>query len=286
MNEPKRWLDDGAPEAVGQMLRAADNERPSPAALDQALAGVAVGAGILSSASGAAGASATLKGALLANSVFLKWSLIGALVTVGAGGLAVGFSAPFSSPHDEPVASPASSTPSGAKAPRAPGAEEQRGEPPAPSAPKAEPNLDDTPGTAPPGTAPPAAAPPAANARGTTDGRQARRPMEALKGASASAVDTGVVDVEVLAQETKLVDRARAELGAGQAAGALFTLDEYQTRFPRPRYAPEALYLRMEALLLLGKTQAARQVATRLAASHPSSPHAARAEAVLKTTIP
>jgi TolA-binding protein len=89
-----------------------------------------------------------------------------------------------------------------------------------------------------------------------------------------------------LAEEVALVDRARGALARGDAPTALAVLDDYDARFRPRKFAPEALYLRMEALLRLGQTSAARAVADRLATTYPSSPNAARARQVLGATNP
>jgi len=261
MNEPRRWLDEGAPEVIGRMLRAAGDERPSSDAVERAVAGLAVGAGITGSAGAAAGA--TAKGTTLASGVFLKWTLLGSLVTLGAGGLAVGLSSP-SNPQVAMPAGVASSAP--VARPQTSVADLQ---------PPEEPSVPDS-----------VDAKRATPAASTGLGSELRPQASSPKSAQAPAEEVPVVDVELLARETRLVDRARADLAAGRAGSALAILDEYQAQFPQPRYAPEALYLRMEGLLAQGNTQAARQVAKRLAQSHPNSPHAARAEALLTTTIP
>jgi hypothetical protein len=89
------------------------------------------------------------------------------------------------------------------------------------------------------------------------------------------------LDVETLTEEVRNVDRARAALAAGRPAQTLAVLDEYERRFPQRRFAPEALYLRMEALVSLGRTVEARSAAQRLLASYPGTPNGARARAVL-----
>jgi hypothetical protein len=93
--------------------------------------------------------------------------------------------------------------------------------------------------------------------------------------ASIAAVD------ETLIEEVRSVDRARAALATGRAVEALARLDEYERDFAERRFAPEALYLRMEALVSLGRTAQARTVAERLLTRHPNSPHGDRARAVL-----
>jgi hypothetical protein len=89
------------------------------------------------------------------------------------------------------------------------------------------------------------------------------------------------LDAETLAEEVKSVDRARAALAAGQAAQTLVVLDEYERRFRKRGFAPEALYLRMEAYTSLGRTAEARTAAERLLTNYPNSLHGARARAVL-----
>jgi hypothetical protein len=94
--------------------------------------------------------------------------------------------------------------------------------------------------------------------------------------------DSGIViDAETLAQEVRSVDQARAALAAGRAAAALTALDEYERRYSKRRFAPEALYLRMEALVSLERNTEARAVAERLLARYPMSPQGARAREVL-----
>jgi outer membrane protein assembly factor BamD (BamD/ComL family) len=77
------------------------------------------------------------------------------------------------------------------------------------------------------------------------------------------------------------MDTARAALAAGRAAETLAVLDEYERRFRERRFAPEALYLRMEALVSLGQTAEAREAAERLLLSYPQSPHGARARFIV-----
>ena len=265
MDEPKRWLDDGVPEVIGRLLRAASDEQPSAMALERAVAGVAVGAGVTGIAVGtaSAGVGAGVKSAPLASGIFLKWTLLGSLVTLGAGGLAVGLSNPPPHQAARPAGQPSSAV---AARPRTAATAVPRAEWPAVSDSVSEQHA-------------------ASSAQSGLVG-EARRPSISTRGSPSPAEEAVVADVELLARETKLVDRARAELSAGRAAPALAILDDYQAQFPRPRYAPEALYLRMEAWLVQGNQQAARQVAKRLASSYPTSPHAARAEALLSTTIP
>jgi hypothetical protein len=90
------------------------------------------------------------------------------------------------------------------------------------------------------------------------------------------------VDAEKLAEEVRVID-PRSALAAGRATDALTALDEYDARMAPRRFQPEALYLRMQALLALGRKTDARSTAARLVRSFPQSPHTARARRVLET---
>jgi len=256
MNEPKRWLNDGAPPEIGQVLRAAGSEQPSSGSLERALASVALGAGVTGAATSAAGAA----GVASSSGIFLKWTLLGCAVTLGTVGAGLGLGV-LDDAASAPKAAPAVARP----APTA-GSDQT---PPAPAA--AADLVDER--TSPEET--PASAP-----RGKET--EPRRHADAPQPAPVVPIE----DVDLLAQETRFIERARAESAAGRASAAVAALDEYERRFPVRRYGPEALYLRMEALIALGEHAAARQVATRLATTFPNSPHAARAEAVRGAKIP
>ena len=59
-------------------------------------------------------------------------------------------------------------------------------------------------------------------------------------------------------------------------------LSGHEKRFPEGRMLPEALYLRLEAFTLRRDQSNAEAVARRILSVYPSSPHAARARAVLR----
>lgn len=84
-----------------------------------------------------------------------------------------------------------------------------------------------------------------------------------------------------LAAEVEAVDRAREAMAKGNPAQTLQALDAYERGFSEQRLRPEALYLRMEALVQRGDAAGARSAATALIAADPQGPHAARARAVL-----
>ena len=81
--------------------------------------------------------------------------------------------------------------------------------------------------------------------------------------------------------EVTALDRARSALGAGDATRALELLGQYEQAFPKGALRPEATYLRIQALSKSGQRDAARELAARFLAKHPSSPHAAQLQALL-----
>lgn len=94
------------------------------------------------------------------------------------------------------------------------------------------------------------------------------------------------VDRERLAEEVRAIDDASAALNSGRATQTLTLLDEYDRRYRERRFAPEALYLRMEALAQLGRLASARQIAERVLSTYPNSPQSERARWLLKQTNP
>jgi hypothetical protein len=271
MTDPKRWLDDGAPEPVERLLRAAQSERPADAAVDRTLAALGVGAVGAALTSGAAASQGAAAGAAAAASKAGALSTAGMLVAAakwGAAGIATGavflgavhgvaglVDAP--SKPLEPAAAQAPATPAPVARP-APTAQMRSAE-----------ESDDNP------QAPQHAAPLAPEPAATRAALPAPRPVEAPA--------TEVISAERLAEEVRIVDRARAALAGGRATDALAALDDYDRLPAGRRFVPETLYLRMEALLRLGQRDAARRVAERLAVAHPNAPQAARARDVLET---
>jgi hypothetical protein len=79
-----------------------------------------------------------------------------------------------------------------------------------------------------------------------------------------------------LAREIALLDESRATLGRGDAAGALKLLDRHAQEFPRGSLGPEAVVVRIEALLRLGDEHSARAIANQFATEHPDDSHLVR----------
>ena len=100
----------------------------------------------------------------------------------------------------------------------------------------------------------------------------------ALGTASADKVNASDSSLE---GEVTALDRARSALAAGDATRALELLGQYEQAFPKGALRPEATYLRIQALSKSGQRDAARELAARFLAKHPSSPHAAQLQALL-----
>jgi hypothetical protein len=301
MSDPKPWMEEGPPEAVGRLLEAASAERPPEASLSRALTALGLGASATGAATTAGAATAgastaagtTMTGAagvvsagkatsVVVTGALVKWGLVGgALVAASVAGTAVvrrgAVLGAAERPHlavavrDATTRAVARSSASGS-----------------PKAAEASPNAAEASPNAATGASP---SPSVATASATTPSVVSRPSVRAahkalLASAATASEPTSPLDAERLAEEVALVDRARGALARGDAQGTLKALDDYDAHFSPRKFAPEALYLRMEALLRLGQTSAARAVADRLATNYPSSPNAARARQVLGTSIP
>jgi len=99
--------------------------------------------------------------------------------------------------------------------------------------------------------------------------------------ATASADKLNAADASSLEGEVTALDHARSALAAGDATRALELLAHYEQAFPTGALRPEATYLRIQALSKSGQREAARELAARFLAKHPSSPHAAQLQALL-----
>lgn len=84
-----------------------------------------------------------------------------------------------------------------------------------------------------------------------------------------------------LAAEVALLDRARTALAAGDALGSLSVLDEYGREKRSGVLAPEAQFLRIQALERAGRTRAARALARDFIAKNPGSRKSASLEALV-----
>lgn len=256
MSDPRRLLDGDANEGELELLRVWKDEGPSPRARQAAL-------GLL--AAGAAGAASATSAAATGSGGILKAMIVGALagvVTVGAVEI-VGWSGPAAvvpaavAPRASGVAAvvaSAAGTPPVVTAP-APEASAPRVSPLAPVAPAP------APGPA-PASEPaevPSSAPPALPAA-TVEAPAPRRD---------------------LAAEIAAIDAARAALASGDGAQALARLDAHDAAFGGGALSQEALVLRIQALVKLGRRSEAAALGRAFVAAHPTSTHATRLRALL-----
>lgn len=93
---------------------------------------------------------------------------------------------------------------------------------------------------------------------------------------SASSATPAVADppkpAQSLTDELAQLDRARAAFNAGNPAGALALVDEYDARFPGSTFGMESIVLRIDALAALGRTSLALQYADAFLAAYPNAP--------------
>ncbi|HLK36574.1 MAG TPA: hypothetical protein VKU41_07455 [Polyangiaceae bacterium] len=91
---------------------------------------------------------------------------------------------------------------------------------------------------------------------------------------------------DTLGEQTQRLDRARAAVEAGDAAGALATLDEFDRRYPSTALGEESSTLRVEALVRRGDREAAGHAARQFLKRYPASVHAVRVTELLRSLSP
>lgn len=271
--DPVHLFDESGSELLKSLLSAARDEQPGAQALQRTLIAVGVGSAVGVSASAASASSAVLGNAASAQGVAGAASLTAAkgvasaTLLVVAKWLAAGAVAGLLATSaiyavSEPILPSPSST--------------QKGIADARSAAKAQAPLAARQTAA--AEPEPHGEPEAVNAPTLTS---AAPPASIVAPTPQLAVPAEVDPSGPLAAELALLDNARQALAAGNAASALRSLNDYDVRFTRPNLAPEALYLRLEALTLQGDKSGTEAVARRLLRSYPAGPHAARARSVL-----
>jgi outer membrane protein assembly factor BamD (BamD/ComL family) len=76
--------------------------------------------------------------------------------------------------------------------------------------------------------------------------------------------------------EIRSLDSARGALLSGSPRQALDTLERYEQRYPKGRFVPEVMVLRIQSLSAMGNTQAARALGQRFLSEYPRNPLAER----------
>ncbi len=134
---------------------------------------------------------------------------------------------------------------------------------------------------APQGAALPILVPPAVSAAATivaSPAETAPVPVQAKK--IVGAAPRGSQDGD-LAEQVRLVDRARGLVAAGDAAGALAAVDAYEHRFGHGILAEEAALVRIQATQARGEHAEAAALARRFLAQYPESVHRSKVQWLL-----
>lgn len=79
-----------------------------------------------------------------------------------------------------------------------------------------------------------------------------------------------------VAEQIALIDAARVALASGGAERALAGVRQYEARYPKGTFRPEAAAIKIEALVKQGRTDEARTLAERFLVAHGPSPLADR----------
>jgi TolA-binding protein len=134
----------------------------------------------------------------------------------------------------------------------------------------------------------PGAAPTNARVRATNSAATAATPVNtasASEGERAGAEDNAE-PADALEREVRLVDEARQFCRAGGYDRALLLLDRHQREYPGAALGPEALVIRVQALLGLGRRSEAEQLARPFTSANPSSPISKRLVGLLGVASP
>jgi hypothetical protein len=243
-----------ASEVSSYLLKVAQQESPSMAARQRALAAIGLGSAALTVTSSASAGSAISAG------VSSKGGMVLGIIKWGAGGLllgtvSMGIAAGAGLIEGQPT-TPASA----ARAVEMPESRTLDVQEPGPAR-----------AFAPPPSPPPAVAPPSEEVAPPVE----RQPRSTAPAASAAPAPPQVVereDMSSLLPEIHSLDRVRQRLAAGDAATALGMLDQHQRAFPRPALGPETAVLRIEALLKRGDRNAASNLADQFLSAYPHHP--------------
>lgn len=105
--------------------------------------------------------------------------------------------------------------------------------------------------------------------------------FDAVDDSSTPRAPTAAEQLQLLREEARLMQQARAAFQQGELGRAFALLEASRTRFPGGKLAQEREVLTIELLFGSGQQQAARVRAADFLARYPDSPHAARVRRVL-----
>jgi len=243
--DPERLIDEGATEFEAGLLRAGHRDAISERGRQRVLAGLGIGAGILTGASASAATSMAPTAKLGATGVALfKYLSIGGVAALAVWGGVHAWENRASARQPVVLVEPTR---------EAAELGEMNEPPPAIAEVAPVPTVAGT---------PPATRPRSAQAREARDAREER------------AKDS-------LPKELGYLDRARRELSGGHPALALRVLDEYEGAFPSGRLGAEATVLRIESLARAGDRAGVAAAGKDFLAKHPNGPYATRVRSLM-----
>jgi hypothetical protein len=255
MTDPQRLKDEYAGDLHGQLLHSVDADAPRGDARHRTLVALGLGSATLGVPAATTAAAATKVGTSVTVVAVAKWVGVGvgaALLTTGA--------VQQGSRMLERHQAPAIVAPAEQKAPSTSIA------PAVPAQTSASP-LADAPDTA----ALPSTAPTVSPSRTVRAAPSTVKDVAADPTPAAQPIDAP--EPAGLSREVAMLDTAR-QMVSRDPAGTLQTLDDYEKQFPHGDLAPEALVLRIEALVRSGQRPVAQRLGNDYLARNPGSPHA------------
>jgi hypothetical protein len=270
MTDPRRLKEEHAGELQGRLLRSVASDAPRRTAHHRTLVALGFGGAVLGIPAATTAAAATKVSAAVTIAVIAKWVGIGvatAVIAVGAvyeaPRLAGRDRSSVAAPIDQaPAPSPVGVVDRGPASPPTQGGSSVTEN--APTSDENHPGVPSANGSA----APHPPRPLAPVARDTSVDSTSAPPR----------VD--VPEPPGLSREVAMLDAAR-QMVSTNPIGTLRALDDYQSQFPHGDLAPEALVLRIEALVRSGQQPAADKLAREYLARNPGSPHARKIRTLL-----
>ena len=253
--EPRPWPEDGATEIEKALLRAGRAEVPRKGADQRILAMIQQSSQGSSQASSQGSSAPSVRPVALA-----RWVKVGLITVVAGGSSLVAYQ--LSRNHGVPPSALEASSQVPKTVPPVPAVSEGRVSGKAVVPPGVSESLESAREAAPPTD------PGEGNARGRraiATGRAREAPLD-----------------HSLGDETRALDRAREALDAHRPSEGLRLLDEYRRRFPQGRLRPEAMVLRLAALLAADRHQAAHALAGQLLSDAAYEAYVPRIQSLLR----
>ena len=299
MSELEPFLD-GCDDFERTLLRSTRRDAPPAGALPKTLAALGLGASAITSATGAGAASAAVSaGSLRIWAVVVKALAVGMLA--GTALTAVAVTVSDEPPRARPsVVVPMPRAPAAVVAPAAalvraavpmPAASEARGDIailPAPAKLNLAPNAGDGAHAAGVAREPELVAQALNSVSVSSLTPPAPTPPATAVAAFAAVSDPAreLPAAASIAEEVKMLDRARRALAAGRASEAMNDANTYLARWPNGSLTIEAVIVRIESELAFGDRASAERDARGVIAAHPGSRYASRVSALFSPPLP